>query len=73
MKAINKLRVKWNKKEHDLLAHYPRGKNTKSDAHFLVGVFDQEFIDELRKRGYDITTMKFSVEPVKGYKKFSPQ
>lgn len=28
--------------------------------------FDDSFIDELKARGYDITTLKFSIEKLKG-------
>ena len=69
MKAIDKLRATWSKKEKDVMLHFPLGRLTKSDAHWLSGIFTAEFIQELKERGYDHTTMKFEVYPdLKGSK-----
>lgn len=60
----NKLKVNYSKRERDLMIHHPLGIGTKADAHFLSGFFNQEFSDELTRRGYDITTLKFEVKPL---------
>ena len=73
MKAIDKLRATYSKKESDVILHYPLGFHTKRDAHWLSSVFGEEFTDELDKRGYDVTTMRFSVEPKAGNKDFASQ
>lgn len=72
--AKRKLTVKWSKREKDLLINWP---GHKADGHLICGVFSTkkvEFdpiknrhetqlsvIEELEKRGYDITTLKFEV------------
>jgi len=44
---------------------YSWGKNTsKSDARLLHGTIPK-LIDELVKRGYDVTTLKFSIKKYK--------
>ena len=73
MKAADKLRATYSKKECDVMLHHPLGIGTKSDAGYLSGVFGKEFTDELDNRGYDITTMKFSIEPKKGNESFASQ
>lgn len=73
MKANDKLRATWSKKENDIILHFPLGVGTKSDAHYLSGIFNKEFTDELVSRGYDVSTFKFSVEPKPGNDKFCSQ
>jgi len=73
MRAIDKLRAYWSKQENDVMFHWPGGVCTTADGHWLYGVFNDSFIEELRRRGYDPTTMKFSVEPQKGNKRFTSQ
>mgnify|MGYP000728074372 CR=1 FL=1 len=70
MKVTDKLRANWSKRENDVMLHYPLGFGTRSDGHWLSGVFNKEFTEELASRGYDITTMKFSVGPKAGEHKF---
>ena len=59
--AKNNLSAKWGKKEQDIMINYPRS----CDGHWLAGILNKEFTDELTQRGYDITTLKFSVERTK--------
>ena len=73
MKAKDKLRATYSNKENDVMLHYPLGMGTKSDAHWLSGIFGKEFTDELKRRGYDVTTMKFSIEPERGNENFASQ
>lgn len=73
MKAEDKLRATWSKREHDVMLHYPLGRSTTSDGHWLSGIFGREFTQELERRGYDVSTMKFSVEPQKGNERFASQ
>lgn len=73
MKAIDKLRAYWSKKENDIVLAHPSGSSTKSDGHFLSMVFSQEVTDFLASRGYDITTLRFSIEPKKGCQRFASQ
>lgn len=59
----NKLKVCWSQKENDILVDYPKGKSTKCDANYLLAyVFNDEFVKDMTARGYDITTLKFSIE-----------
>lgn len=62
-KRFDKLKAHWGKMENDIILTYPHGVGTKSDAHWLSGVFSKEFEAELRNRGYDISTLKFSIAP----------
>jgi hypothetical protein len=73
MKLFEKLRAYWSKKENDLIFSFPLGVGTKNDAHYLYGIFTNEFTQELTKRGYDVATIKFSIEPIKGNPKFVSQ
>lgn len=73
MQANDKLRATWSKKENDVMLHYPVGFYMSSDGHWLSRIFNKEFTDELKKRGYDITTLKFSVEPKAGDIRFASQ
>ena len=60
MKANKKLRAYWSKTENDLMLYSP---TTQTDGHWLSGIFTKEFTEELKRRGFDEKTMKFSVEP----------
>ena len=73
MRAEDKLRAYWSKKENDLMLHWPAGVSTNCDGSYLSCVFSKEVRDELERRGYDLTTLKFSIEPVKGNKRFTSQ
>lgn len=73
MKAVDKLRVTWNKKEKTCSYHYPAGSQTSADAAYLAGIITDEVARELRERGYDPSTMKFSIEPRKGNRDFDSQ
>lgn len=73
MKAIDKLRVYWWKKERDVAFHWPGGIQTKCDAHYLSGIFTKEFQEEMERRGYDITTLRFEICPMKGNQRFTSQ
>lgn len=58
----NKLKLRWSKREKDMLITYPVGISTKTDANYLfANAFTDEFQKELIKRGYDITTIKFEI------------
>ena len=66
LKKADKLEAKWSKKEHDIMICYPN----RPDGHFLHGflvhardpVIPDSFLKELENRGYDLTTLKFSIE-----------
>jgi hypothetical protein len=71
MKKSDKLTLRWSKKDVDFVVSYPLGVGTASDAHFIQNVIDyknkdlsfKSFVDELEFMGYDITTLKLSIEP----------
>lgn len=73
MKATDKLRAYWSKRENDLMLWYPAGSGTKSDVHWLNGQLSKEFTDELTRRGYDVETLRFAVEPLAGNERFVSQ
>ncbi len=72
----NKLVVFWSKQKKDFLIRYPRscdghlvhwvfsGEHPRRDLRTGQTVFDKSFITELKERGYDVTTLRFSVERV---------
>lgn len=58
------LTARWSSKEGDILFHFPR----KVDGHMLSGAFCSDVLiggrtlrQELEARGYDITTLRFSI------------
>lgn len=57
-KTDYKLWVNWSKKENDIMIHFPR----KRDGHYISLLFNNDFIKEMESRGYDITTIKFSIK-----------
>ena len=73
MKAIDKLRSDWCKKERCRQFHTPGGSQTKCDGMFIDGILTDHFLNELEERGYDKTTFKFSIEPQKGNIRFQSQ
>lgn len=73
MRAKDKLRVNWSKSEQDLMVHFPLGQGTKSSGRYLIHRFDDTFIEEMTKRGYDITTLRVSIEPNQGDTRFASQ
>jgi hypothetical protein len=73
MKAKDKLRATWSKKDDTVSYHFPLGSQTKSDAGFLSGFITEDMARVLEARGYDITTLKFSIEPKKGDQRFASQ
>ena len=70
MKAKDKLRAYWSKRENDIMLHWPAGVGTKSDAHWLSGIFNDKFIEAITSRGYDPTTIRFEVRPKRGNQGF---
>ena len=59
------LRALWSKKEKDIVYYFP----CSPDGHMLNGYFvyakdsfqEHGLLKELEKRGYDLTTLKFSI------------
>jgi len=78
LRNIDKLSVIWDKRQKDFVFKYPRRCDgalainhicgdvlkhvmpSKKDPPFNFEAFN--FKDELEKRGYDLTTLKFSIE-----------
>ncbi len=73
MKQEDKLRAYWSKGERDIMLHWPGGESTRADGHYLSGLFDKEFTEEMKRRGYDLRTLKFSIEPMAGNQRFTSQ
>lgn len=69
------LRVRWSKRENDWMIYQPNGPDGHLMGDFLGGhlSFD-EFVKELDGRGYDTTTLRFTVKrrPVQGGDKDGP-
>lgn len=59
------LRVRWSKRERDLMFAY---EQHPSDGHLMYGAFcvtpvcdGKSLADELDARGYDLTTLRFQI------------
>ena len=65
-----KLTLKWSRREKDLICHYPNPRDgaacfdafTSERFRPISKVWSDSFVKELEKRGYDITTLKFSIK-----------
>lgn len=63
---MSRLRASWSKREKDIVFHYP----SKPDGHLLHDFFSyaklagagKSLLEELEARGYDLATLKFSIE-----------
>ena len=73
MKAKDKLRAYWSKRENDVMLFHPLGVGTRCDAHWLADFFNEKFMKSLKDRGYDPTTIKFEVCPQKGNQDFASE
>ena len=71
MKKEEKLYGKWIKKGFEVF--FPKGDGTKCDYNYVSDFFNRKFFDELQRRGYDIMTFKFSVEPMEYNEKFTAE
>lgn len=62
----NKLVVFWSKREQDFLVRYPRSADGHLANSALLAdtnrTFEGSFVQQLKDRGYDLTTLRFSVE-----------
>lgn len=70
MKESDKLRASWSDLEGELLFQYPLGHQTEGDARFLCSKLSG-ILGELEDRGYDTTTLRFSIGPREGHQKFA--
>ena len=65
----NELKVKWSKKENDHLISFPKSSDGSLihdylfyDQYWFGGKSKKALIKELEERGYDLTTLKFSIK-----------
>jgi hypothetical protein len=69
----NSLAVYWSKAERDLVLCHPSGPQTKADSHYLNAcVITKEVSEELTRRGYDVTTLRFSICKAEGHARWEP-
>ncbi len=62
-------RVTWSKRESDLMFHFDKQKADSHLMHAMLcaprrnvdGESDPSIVDELEARGYDLTTLRFSI------------
>lgn len=67
----NKLRANWSKREKDIIVHYPLGIGTGCDCNYLLSdIFNKEFMEEMKSRGYDLSTLRFSINVDTKHKRF---
>lgn len=68
-----KLKAHWDASD-GLMLSFPAGVGTKADAAFLgFKVFPKETTDELRRRGYDLRTLRFEISPNMGDVRFEAE
>lgn len=58
------VRVRFSKKENDLIVDWD-SEMSKSNPLYIIGIFTKEIIKELDHRGYDTTTLRFSIRKKK--------
>lgn len=66
IKEKDKLRVYWghDKYDYDLVVSWPMMRQGQCDGGWIFSeVFTEEVRKEFEKRGWDITTLKFSIAP----------
>jgi hypothetical protein len=74
MKKRDKLHAHWSEKENDLICWHPLGQQTQCDAsYFFSEILDKDKCMELKRRGYDLSTLKFEISPSKGNTRFWSQ
>lgn len=73
MKARDKLRLMWSRRERCLGGWHPLGSQTHCDLAWLFGVITPDVLAEFERRGYDPQTLKLSIEPAKGNPRFASQ
>ena len=64
---MKKLLITWSKKEKDLVFHYEDHAYNGQLLHCFVNVIEydgQTLRQALEERGYDITTLKFSIKKI---------
>lgn len=68
-KKFDSLKVKWSKKENDFLISFPRSCDGSLINDYLFNHqywydsrMKKSLKDELEERGYDLTTIKFSIK-----------
>lgn len=62
MKAEDSIQIKWSKREKDWMIYYPNSPDGWLTNDFVGGrdTF-QDWVKELKQRGYDLSTLKISV------------
>ena len=73
LKRNDHLHAYWSKREADLMLYHPLGESTTSDARVLSECLNKTLTDELDRRGYDVTTLRFSIAPKRGNVRFASQ
>jgi len=53
--------INWSKRERDLMVHWDK-ESSKANPGYIIGLFPKEVQQELDRRGFDITTLKFSIK-----------
>lgn len=62
IKKKYKLNVEWDPRIEDVTVEFPLGVQTKADGALILDRINRDLVMELKSRGYNINTMKFSIE-----------
>lgn len=60
------IRVRWSKRERDLVVDWDQ-ERCKANPRYVLGLFSQEVTDELTQRGFDVTSLRFSISRQDGW------
>ena len=64
MEQTPRVRVYWSKPEKDLAVAWDQEAGG-ANPRYILGLFDTAVTEELERRGYDITTLRFSIKKKK--------
>ena len=61
------IELRWSAKEEDIEVTWSKGEH-KGAAFYLLDLFGRGFQEEMKKRGYDLKTIKLSINKLKEIK-----
>lgn len=62
------LAADWSKREKDVRFWF----SNRPDGHYLYGILNAEVTKELQRRGYDLTTLRFSIRKDPTHPRWAP-
>jgi hypothetical protein len=56
-----RIRLFWSKKQKDLMVAWDPNTSRATARYLMTDVLTQDVLDELDKRGFDVTTLRFQI------------